>query len=237
MIRRSYKTDTRVINGGAKRPRSLGFFCIAGALALLVGPLAAGRAQSSGDGADVLALVVEHLRAHPAARGAIIVTRHERAHGRTTREVGTLALDPTGARVILGGSAELTIRPDAIEAYDGAVSPPLVLVLAGETPLARYTAMVAGEDPATLFATRVLRRDDARATLELVPRTSWVGLERAVATVRLDGAARGRIERVLWIDGAGNWQRIELERVSYPARLDPSALAAPAHPGARRVEL
>jgi len=241
MIRRSYKTDTRRINAWSNSPRSLRFFSgaalVGAVLALLVCVRGRGLAQSSDDGSDVLALIAAHARAHPAMRGPIVLTRHERAYDRTTREEGTLALDPTGALVTIGQHADISIRVDAIEAFDGTSGRPVVLTIRDETPLAHYARVVAGEDPATLFATRVLEREASRVTIELLPRAAWLGLERVIVRVRSAGADRGRLERVLWLDGLGNWQRIELERVTYPARLDPSLLAPPPHPGARPVEL
>ncbi len=241
MMPRSYKTDTGRINARPKTPRSLRFCAgtvfVGVILALLVTVRGQGLAQSADDGSDVLALVAQHARAHAAVRGPMVLTRYERAYDRTTREEGTVALDATGALVTIGQHADISIRSDAIEAFDDATGRPVVLAVRDETPLAHYARIVAGEDPATLFSTRVLEREGSRVTIELLPRVAWLGLERMIVRVRSTGADRGRVERVLWLDGIGNWQRLELERVTYPARLDPSLLVPPQHPGARRVEL
>ncbi|MBX7191792.1 MAG: hypothetical protein K1X94_07030 [Sandaracinaceae bacterium] len=163
--------------------------------------------------------------------------RHERAHGRTSTERGQLRISVDGARLVLGAGTEIAMTRDAIESFDASTTPPLLLVLRGETPLARYASIVEGQDPSPLFAERVIDRRDGRVSLELVPRAPWLGLERAVLRIVDEGPDAGRIERCLWLDGLGNWQRLDLEGLRHPTRLEATTLQLSPHPDARRVEL
>lgn len=216
-------------------PGRLGGGLCAVAATLAIGAGVAAQERQDGE-PSALSLVALHLRAHPNASGPVTLVRHEHAHARTTTEQATLALGVAGARFTLD-DAELALTPTQLEGFDGAVSPPRVLVQRGETPLARYAALVAGEDPALLFSERVLARDADHVRVELVPRTAWLGLERVVLRIDATGADRGRIERALWLDGLGNWQRLDLEQLQYPARIEPSAFSLSPHPGARRIEI
>lgn len=241
MMKRWYRTVTRPINRGARASVCLAFL---GCLAVAVP--ADGRAQRQGaeaGDASILTLVTDFARAHPSATGPLTIVRHVRAHARTTTEHGTLRLGRDGVLVRLGGSpgaphTEMSIRADVIEAFDGAVSPALVLVARGETPLARYAAVLGGEEPSASFHERVLAARAGHVQAELVPRTPWLGVERLVIDVLDEGPERGRVQRCLWLDGTGNWQRFDLEGLRYSGvALDPATLGLSAHPGARRLEL
>jgi hypothetical protein len=240
MMRRWYRTVTRPINRGPTASICLGFLAIAGAVVP-----AGGRGQGLAVepfAASTVGLVADFARAHPSASGPLTIVRHVHAHARTTTERGTLRLGREGALLRLGErgapSTEMSIRADVIEAFDAAVSPAMVLVARGETPLARYAAVLGGEDASVLFRERVLETRAGHVRAELVPTTPWLGVERLVIDVVADGAERGRVERCLWLDGSGNWQRFDLEGLRYSnAALEPSTLVLSAHPGARRVEL
>lgn len=186
---------------------------------------------------SVLVLLAAHARAHPHAVGAVTLVRYEHAHDRTTTEHGTLRLTAEGALLRLGEHTEILVRADGIESLDASSSPPILLVASGETPWARYARLLAGEEPSTWLGERILARRDGRIDVEIVPLTSWTGLERAVLRVVEQGPDAGRIERVLWLDGLGNWQRLGLEQLRYPARLDVATLALTPRADARRVEL
>jgi hypothetical protein len=165
--------------------------------------------------------------------------RHVRAHARTTIERGTLRFGRGGALVRLGsGTTEMSIRPDVIETFDGGVAPTLLLVARGETPFGRYAEVLDGEDPSALFRERRLASRPGHLRAELVPSAPWIGVERLVIDVLDEGPERGRVERCLWLDGAGNWQRFDLEGLRYSSgALDAATLGLSAHPGARRIEL
>ena len=232
MTRECYRTLTGAINSS---PGLLGGVLAALAIGLFASVI--GVAQDAAPAPDAwLSVLSVHARAHPHAMGPVTLVRHEHAHGRTTTERGTLHLDPTGARLTLD-RAELALTPTQIEAFDGDATPPRVLLQRGETPLARYAAWIGGEDLGAMFSERVLSREGGRVRLELLPRVAWLGLERVVVRALDEGADRGRIERVLWLDGLGNWQRLDVEQLRYPARIDPRMLLLSPHPGARRIEI
>ena len=238
MMRRWYRSVTSPINRGARRSFCLGFLCLGALLAPVGGPPRRARAQSAEP--LVVQRIAEFARAHPTASGPVTFVRHVRAHARTTTEHGTLRFGREGLLVRLGAPTrtEMTIRADSIEAFDGDVTPPLLLVARGETLLARYASVLAGEDPSTLFRERHLETRAGRVRVELVPSTAWLGVERLVVDVLDEGPERGRVQRCLWLDGIGNWQRFDLEALRYSSTaLDPATLALSPHPGARRCEL
>lgn len=207
-------------------------------LAVLVG--GAWSLRSAAQGAPeraegILALVVDHLRAHPFVRGPIVLTRYERALGRTTWERGTLAMAPTGFRSTIG-HVEVRAERDVLEVLDGTVRPASLLILGGRTLLALYGDVVDGADIASLAAIRLLRAAPSRAVVEIVPRAPWPGIERLVAEVDLSSAP-GRVTRALWLDGLGNWVRVDLRAVSYPTGIEASAFSPLERRGAVRVEL
>ncbi len=234
MTRECYRTPAGTIN---RSPTRLAWALGAlGAWAFLAAGVVAQEPAPAGAEPTILATAATFLRAHPSAAGPITLVRHEHAYARTTTERGTLQLTAGGARLTLD-DAEVAITPGQIEAFDGAATPPRVIVQRGETVLARYAALLAGDDPALLFSERVIARDARLASVELLPRAAWLGLERVVLRVVLEGADTGRIERALWLDGLGNWQRLDLERLRHPTLIDPRSLLLSPHPGARRVEI
>lgn len=241
MMRRWYRTVTSPINRGPSAT-----FCLAFLLAIAVGVPVGGRAQRAPAPAhapSIVERIAEFARSHPSASGPLTIVRHVRAHAHTETERGTLRLGREGALLRLGapGSApttEMSIRADVIEVFDGAVTPALVLVARGETPIARYAAILGGEDPTVSFRERLLETTRGHARVELVPATPWQGVERLVLDVLDEGPERGRVLRGLCLDGLGNWQRFDLEGLRYSSgAVDPATLALSAHPGARRVEL
>lgn len=229
MTEECYTSVTRAINAGRWACFAVLFLSLA-ALVRAEEPAVATPPTSP------LSLAAAHVRAHPNASGPVVLTRHVHAHDRTTSERGTLHLAPAGARLSLG-TLEIAMSPDAIESFDGAADPPRILVLRGESPLSRYAAIVAGEDPSATFHERELARDATHVRVELVPAAAWLGLERAVLRIVLTGPDAGRIDRCLWLDGLGNWHRLDLDAVTHPAQLDPRRLLLSPHPGVRRVEI
>lgn len=233
MTRECYRTVAGPIN---RSPGLVSGGLIALAFIVLTRASALGQHAPPSPETSVIARVTAHLRAFPHASGPVTLVRHEHAYARTTTERGTLVLGPSGAHLTLD-HAEIAITPALIEAFDEGTSPARVLVQRGETVLARYAAMIAGDDPALLFTERVIARAGSVARVELVPRTAWIGLERVVLRVVDEGRDQARIERALWLDGLGNWQRLDLERLTHPAQIDPRALLLSPHPGARRIEI
>ncbi len=209
---------------------------------LLLGAALCLPAPSGAQELGVLEAVVAFVRAHPSASGRVTLVRYIHAHGRTTSEPGFLRVSASGALLRLGAPEtprfEMSIRPDRIETFDAGVSPPLVLIARGETPLARLAAVAAGEAPSVHLRERILERARGHVRAEVVPSAPWPGLERLVVDVLDEGPERGRVVRCLWLDGLGNWQRLDLEGLRFAgAAASPAGLDLSPHPEARRVEL
>lgn len=155
------------------------------------------------------------------------------------RERARVAIAPSGARIVLlDASTEIAIDARHVEVFDGSSGAGMVVVQPlSASPVAAYAAIAAGSGLDALFAARLIERTHGRAVLELVPRTPWIGLERIIVRVVDEGASRGRIERALWLDGRGGWQRADLEALTYPSTLEARSIAPSPHPGARRLEL
>ncbi|GAB4204033.1 MAG: hypothetical protein OHK0013_18650 [Sandaracinaceae bacterium] len=246
MTRRCYPSANEGINRASGAPgrvvvRRAAMRGLAALVAVVAPHVAAQEGPFHGgreDGLQVLVWMQEHARAHPYADGPVTITRHDRAFARTVQERGRLVLAPTGLRATLDAPShlELVAQADRIALYDGPSR--ALLDVAEPTPLVGYAELLAGSDLTARFHARVLRDDVGSVALELLPRgaLSWLDVDRVVVRVDAEGTDRGRIQRALVTWPTGDWLRIDLDALDYPASVDPRALALPPHPEATRIE-